>query len=515
MGERGALMSVIKFREILRLNKSGFRAAEIARACGCSRSTVQDYVERASAAGLTSERVVELSDSELLIALGKKVHREYQRGGPEVDWAWVGSELARPAVTLALLWEEKFKGVEGACSYSAFCRRYRKWGIKHEVTLRQVHRPGEKCFVDFSGLKVRYSNIDTGEVQEAEIFVGILGASNLTYVESTRTQELVHWLGVHVRMFHFFGGVTEAIVSDNLKSGVTKACKYEPELNRAYLELAEHYSTAILPARANKPKDKAKVEKAVQDIQRWILAPLRDREFHSIAEINAAIFPLVDAFNRRNMKEYGVSRREFFELNERSALKAIPLLPFQFSTWKHARVHIDYHVEIEHHYYSVPYYIVRKDVEIRITEKLIEVFFDGKRVAFHTRSRILYQHTTLFEHMPPEHQAVRSWTKDRFIAWSHGVGPATAEFVATLFAKKAHPEQAFRATLGLQRLAQKYGSARIENACKRANHFKLTTLRNIRAILTTAKDKVALEGNDVTDSLPLLHDNLRGSTNFH
>jgi transposase len=516
MGKRGALMSGIRFREILRLTWSGFNAAEVARASGCARSTVQDYVERATGIGLTAERVAELSDSELLTVLGKKPHREYRPGGPEIDWTWVSRELARPGVTLALLWEEKFRGVEGACGYSAFCRRYRKWGVKHEVTLRQIHHPGEKSFVDFSGLKLCYCNTETGEVHEAEIFVGALGASNLTYVEATASQKLTHWLGAHVRMFGFFGGVTEATVPDNLKSGVANACRYEPEINRAYLEFAEHYGTAVLPARANKPKDKAKVEKAVQDIQHWILAPLRDREFHSVAEINAAIVPLLEVFNARNMKDYGVSRRELFERTERVVLKPLPQLPFQFALWKRARVNIDYHIEVERHYYSVPYYLVRKDVEIRITEKLVEVFFDGKRVAFHARSRIPHQHTTLFEHMPPEHQAVRSWSKDRFLAWSKGVGPETESFVATIFAKKTHAEQAFRAILGLQRLAKKYGSLRLENACKRGNHFELNTMRSIRSILESSKDKVALESErDAALSEPLLHDNLRGSTNFH
>ena len=514
MGTRGAAMSGVRFREILKLTWSGYSGTEVSRACGCARSTVQDYVERASSGGVTAESITELSDSELRRILGKKAHREHRAGGPEIDWSWVSQELLRPGVTLSLLWEEKIRGEENGCSYSAFCRRYRKWGIKHEVTLRQFHRPGEKSFVDFSGLKLEYCDTETGEVCEAEIYVGSLGASNLTYVEATVSQELAPWIGAHIRMFHYYGGVTEALVPDNLKSGVTIACRYEPEVNRAYLEFAEHYGTAVLPARANKPKDKAKVEKAVQDIQRWILAPLRDRKFHSIAEINEAIVPLLNAFNGRNMKEYGVSRRELFERSERSSLKPLPPLPFQFAQWKHARVNIDYHIEVERHYYSVPYYLVRGDVEIRITEKLVEIFFDGKRVAFHLRSRIPYQHTTLFEHMPPEHQAVRSWSKERFIAWSKGIGSETELFVATLFAKKAHPEQAFRAVLGLQRLAKKYTSARLETACKRGNLFKLHTMRSIRSILESGKDKAALEGEQENPH-PLLHNNLRGSTTFH
>ena len=518
MGKRGALMSAVKYREIIRLWFGGYSTSEIAQACGCARSTAQDYTGRASVSGLVPERLSELSDSELLVLIGKKPHRGVRsKKGPEVDWAWVSTELSRRGVTLALLWEEKSRGLEDVYSYSTFCRRYREWERQHKVAFRQVHRPGEKSFVDFSGLKLPYVDVETGLLHEAEVFVGTLGASNLTYVEASESQALVHWLGAHVRMFQYFGGVTEAIVPDNLKSGVTKAFWYEPELNQSYVEFAQHYGTAILPARSRKPKDKSKVEKAVQDIQHWILAPLRDRVFKNVAEINEAIRPLLEAFNARLQREYNLSRRELFERIEKSSLRALPALPFQFATWKHARVNIDYHLEVEKHYYSVPYYLVRKDVEVRITEKLIEIFFEGKRVASHMRSRIPYQHTTLFEHMPPEHQAVRSWTKERFIAWGKGVGPQTSSFVETLFAKKSHPEQAFRAILGLQRLATKYGSARLENACKRGNHYNLSTMRSIRSILETARDKVPLDTEQGATSAenPLVHGNLRGSTTFH
>jgi len=515
MAQRGALMSAVRFREILRLWWEGLSDGEVSRACGCVRSTVQDYRERAQAAGLTREQCASVADSELLALLGKKPHREVAPCSIEVDWAWVATELKRPGVTLALLWQEKLEGQAGAYSYSAFCRRFRAWEGKHTVTLRQVHRPGEKSFVDFSGLTIQYCNVETGTLHEAQVFVGVLGASNLTYVEATESQIQECWIGAHVRMFAFMGGVTAAVVPDNLKAAVTRACKYEPELNRSYLEFAEHYGTAILPARAGKPKDKAKVEKAVQDIQHWVLAPLRDRLFHSIAEINEAIQPLLGEFNARIQREYSLSRRALFEKIERAALKPLPSLPFQFATWKYARVHPDHHVEVERHYYSVPYYLVRKDVELRLTEKLVEVFLDGKRVAFHRRSYVPHQHSTLFEHMPPAHQAVRSWNEERFIAWSKSVGVATAAFVEMLFRKVAHPTHAYRPVLGLQRLAQKYGSARLEAACARGNHFKLTRMSCISSILKTGKDKEPLTPEPEAKQELLWHENLRGETNFH
>lgn len=512
MAKRGAIMRAVKYREILRLWFAGFNDSEIAQSCGCSRATVQDYRGRAAAAELTAEILLKASDSELLGLLGKKKHRGHSKKALDLNWDWVATELRRPGVTLFLLWQEKVE--ESGYSYSSFCRQFRLWEKLHDISLRQVHNPGEKSFVDYSGLRIPYYDRVSGDLNYAEIFVGILGASNLTYVEASESQKIECWLGSHVRMFSYVGGVTGAIVPDNLKSGVTKACKYEPDINRTYLEFAEHYGTAILPARSRKPKDKAKVEKAVQDIQRSILAPLRDCTFCSVAEINLAIKPLLEAFNARPLREYKISRLELFNKIERQTLKALPALPFEYASWKQAKVNIDYHIEVGRHYYSVPYYLVRKSVEVRISEKLIEIFFDGKRVAFHQKSQIPYQHTTLFEHMPPEHQAVRSWSKDRFIAWSQGVGSETSEFVLMLFNKKAHPEQSFRSVLGLQRLAKQYGSVRLENSCKRANHFKLNTMRSVRTILETGKDKIALKTENPRQA-PLWHVNLRGENTFH
>ncbi len=507
-------MSGVKFREILRLSEGGYSDSEISRACRVARSTVQDYVSRARVSELTYEKLRGVSDSEALKLLGKKVSREGKAGLPEVDFAWVHSELSRRGVTLLLLWEERLYGQTKTCSYSTFCRMYKRWELRQEVTLRQFYRAGEKCFVDFSGLTLAYTDIQSGEIKEAEIFVGTLGASNYTYVEATASQELFHWIGAHCRLFGFFGGVTEIIIPDNLKSAVTAACRYEPEINRTYQEFAEHYGVAVLPARTRKPRDKAKVEKAVQDIQRWILAPLRDRVFHSVSEINQAIKPLLEGFNARMMREYEASRHDLFLRLDKPALAALPVADFEWGTWKTARVNIDYHLEHERHYYSAPYYLVRREVWVKASEKCIEIFFDGKRVALHERDKTPYTHSTLFEHMPPEHQAVRSWTRERFTSWSKSIGTETEQFVEMLFAKRAHEAQAFRSILGLQRLAQKYSSGRLEQACKRANHFKLTTMRSVRSILETGKDKLSAPP-EASPQEPLFHANLRGISNFH
>ena len=383
---------------------------------------------------------------------------------------------------------------------------------KTNCVMRQTHCAGEKLFVDYSGLTVRYQ--DKGEEKQAQLFVGAHGASSFTFAEATANQKIESWLGSHVRAFEFFGGVPAVVVPDNLKSGVKDAWWYEPELNRSYQELAEYYGFAVLPARPETPRDKAKVEKAVQEIERWVIAPLRHQIFYSLAEVNAAIRPLLLQLNQKQMRDYGASRLELFERLDKAALQPLPARRYEIGRWKVGRVNIDYHVEFEKHWYSVPYYHVRQEIWLKASEKLIEVFQNNRRIAFHPRSNTPYQHTTLVEHMPPEHAAVKSWTKDKFVGWSKGIGVDTHAFVLQLFSSKAHPEQAFRAVLGLQRLSEKYTAPRLEAACRRANHLKLSTVRNIRSILESRTDSIALSPA-TEETVVQEHANLRGERMFH
>jgi transposase len=509
---QGEQLSMDKIREILRLHELGYNQTEIAQSCAIARSTVQDYLRRSAAKGLTYEQVSQITDREAQVFLGKG---KQQSTSPvaAIDFATVDLERQRKGVTLALLWQEGIDRQQWNCSYATFCRYYNQWRGSQNLSMRQVHKAGEKLFVDYSGLTIRVVNPETGEIIEAQIFVACLGASNYTYAEATPSQELPHWIGAHQRALAFLGGVPQCIVPDNLKSGVTSPCRYEPGINQSYQDFATHYQVAILPTRPYKPRDKGKVEKAVQEVERQILAPLRHERFTSFSALNAAIAQRLSQLNQRVMQRYGLSRQALFEQIDKPALAPLPQHPFVFARWKSAKVSPDYHIEVERHYYSVPYWFVQHEVRVKISEQLIEVFQDGQRIALHERSRIAYRHSTLAEHMPPQHWAYKRQSKERFLAWAQLVGPHTRQQAEDIFAYKDHEEQAFRTLQGLQSLARKYGSPRLEAACRRANCFGMVGLRRLRAILQHQLDKATLP-TETTPPTPAPipdHDNVRGA----
>jgi len=498
-----------KFREILRLHALGHSQCGIAQSCGVARSTVQDYIRRATAKNLSYEQLADLSDNEVKELLGKG-KRQVNQQGEAIDFAPLEVELRRKGVTLALLWQEGLDKGDWQMSYGTFCRRYNQWRLRQQLSMRQVYKGGEKLFVDYCGLTVPVTEPKTGDVVAAQIFVGCLGASNYTYAEATPTQELPHWIGAHERALSFFGGVPECIVPDNLKSGVTDPCRYEPGVNRSYQEFAEHYGVAIIPARPKKPRDKSKVEKAVQEVERQILAPLRHEQFTSFAALNGAIAAGLKRLNERVMQGYGLSRHGLFEQVDQSALKPLPAQPFVFGHWKNAKVNVDYHIEVEGHYYSVPYSLVGQAVQVKTGEQLVEVFHQHQRIACHERSRVRYRHTTVPEHMPPEHLAYKGQSKERFLAWAEGIGSATQIQVQAIFEAKAHPEQAFRTLKGMQRLVGRYDSTRLEAACRRANALGLVGLRRLRNILETQLETAPLPEPDLLCEVTQ-HANVRGS----
>ncbi len=507
--QQGGLLRMTKFREILRLHEMGYSQCAIAQSCAVARSTVQDYIRRATAKNLSYEQLSQLSDDEVKEVLGKGKRKTSQRT-EGIDFARVELELQRKGVTLALLWQEGLDKGQWQMSYGTFCRRYNQWRIRQQLSLRQVYKGGEKLFVDYCGLTVSVTHPETGEVVNAQIFVACLGASNYTYAEATPTQELAHWIGSHQRALAFFGGVPDCIVPDNLKSGVTDPCRYEPGINRTYQEFAEHYGLAILPARPNKPRDKAKVEKAVQEVERQVLAPLRHEQFSSFSALNAAIAQRMERLNGRVMHGYGLSRQGLFEQVDQPALKPLPPQPFVFGQWKRAKVNLDYHIEVEQHYYSVPYHLVAQEVQVKVSEQLVEIFHQHQRIACHERSRLRYRHTTVPEHMPPEHLAYKQQSKERFLDWAERIGLHTKAQVEAIFESKAHQEQAFRSLKGLQRLSQRYTPKRLEAACRRANAFGLVGLRRIRMILETQLDNAPLPEPEPA-SVVTQHPNVRGS----
>ncbi len=431
---------------------------------------------------------------------------------PMPHCAWIHQELRRPGVTLQLLWHEYLEAHPEGFRYTQFCVRYREWRSKLRPAMRQVHRAGEKTFVDFSGKRPHIVERRTGKIVPVELFVGVLGASSLTYAEATASQDLGCWIDAHEGMLEYFGGCTQIWVCDNLKSGVTTASRYDPTVNRTYADLAEHYGAAVIPARPYRPKDKAKVEAAVLLAQRWILAALRDETFFGLDDLNRRIRELLDRLNDRPLQKLGVSRRELFERLDRPALKPLPAGRYEITSWTPCRVNIDYHVAVERNDYSVPYQLVHELVEARYTRSVVEVLFKGKRVASHPRLQGKGGCSSRPEHMPAAHRAHAQWSPSRLMSWADNTGPAASRVVADLLASMPHPEQGYRSCLGLQRLSKRYGTDRLEAACDRADKLGSCRYRTVRNILASGMDRVPLHDQYI-GSVPT-HDNIRGAAYY-
>lgn len=506
---QGVTLPMSKFREIIRLHELGHNKSEIARSCLISRTTVRDYLHRAQRQSLSYEHISQLSDSDVQHLLGKG-QRQSSAQKPGIDFEYVHREMQRKGVTLGLLWMEGKERGDWQCSYSGFCRRYRQWKKQHSLSMRQTHKGAEKIFVDYCGMTVPVVHPQTGEVTKAQIFVACFGASNYTYAEATESQTSKNWLGSHQRALAFFGGVPVAIVPDNLKSGVTAPCRYEPGINQSYQDFAEHYNVIILPARPKAPRDKSKVENAVQQVERHILAPFREQSFTNFTQLNEALSAGLEKLNHRTMKSYGLSRRKLFEQVDQPELKPLPNQSFEFGEWKKAKVSFDYHIEVKRHYYSVPYDYVGQSVSVKITESLVQIFHNHQRIALHERSSVPFQHSTEEGHMPPTHLAHKTQSRETFLAWAQKVGPATTQQVIEIFEKKAHDEQAFRALRGVQHLMTTHGSERLEAACKRANALGMVGQRYLKSML-----KHKLESDPLPEEehkvVPLHHVNVRGS----
>ena len=504
-----------KIKEVLRLKwVSGLSNRQIAASCGIGRPTVSEYLRRAELAGLRWPLPDDLDEARLerLLFPPPPDLPAQQRGIP--DWANIHGELKRPGVTLFLLWQEYRQAYPDGYQYSWFCEHYRAWQGKLDLVMRQDHRAGEKLFVDYAGQTVPVIDQTTGEIRQAQIFVAVLGASNYTYAEATWSQSLPDWIGSHVRTFRFLGGVPELVVPDNLRAGVSRAHRYEPDANPTYQDMASHYGVAILPTRVRKPRDKAKVESGVLVVERWILASLRHRQFFSLAELNAAISDLLGKLNARSFRKLPGCRRDHFEQLDRPALRPLPAEPYVYAEWKKARVHIDYHVAIDGHYYSVPCALVKKEVEVRLTRHTVECFYRGNRVASHRRSDQKGRHTTLTAHMPESHRQAGEWTPERLQRWAAKTGPATEKLILVVLGSRQHPQQAYRSCLGILRLGKAYGDERLEAACRRALVLGSCRYKSIESILKLRLDEQPLEGQQEL-ALPDAHDNIRGPAYYH
>jgi len=502
-----------KIKEVLRLRFGlGLHQDQIARSCSIGQATVHRYLEKAAAAKLGWPLPDDFDDQQLdALLFPTRPLRTPSQPRPGLDFSQLHAQLqTHKHLTLQLLWEEYRETHPKGYGYSRFCELYRRWNRNQEVVLRHDHKAGEKTFVDWAGDTVPIHDRETGETTPASIFVAVLGASTYTFARAAPTQNLASWIDCHVRAFEFFQGTTKLLVPDNPRTGVTRACRYEPDLNRTYHEMAQHYGIGVLPARPRKPRDKAKVENAVGIVERWILAALRHRTFFAVADLNEAIEELLERLNHRRFRKREGTRTSLFMEIDRPALQPLPAERYTMAEWKTVRANIDYHVEIDRHYYSVPYQLAGQQLEARYTASTVELFQDGKRVASHARSSVPYRHTAVPEHMPKSHQAHLQWTPSRLIHWGESVGTATAEVIRTILAGKPHPEMGYRACLGILRLAKTYSNERLEAASQRALQLQACSYSSLRSILKRSLDKQTMLDLDSGKPGPR-HENVRGS----
>jgi len=500
-------------REIFRLIAAEqLSVREAARRTGKAPSTVRAVLGRFRAAGLSWPLPEELGDAGL-------EERLYGKGGAkpgparrtEPDWASIHRELKRKHVTLSILWEEYIAQQPDGLRYSRFCELYRTFAAKLPVVMRQTHVAGEKLFVDYAGDTVPVV-VDrlTGEWRPAQIFVAVLGASSLSYAEATWTQSLPDWIAAHARALEAIGGVPKLLVPDNTKVAVIKACFYDPQVQRTYAAFAEHYDTGILPARPRKPRDKAKVESCVLIVERYLLGRLRHRTFYGLAELNQAIREmLADINGHRPLRRLGVTRQQLFEELDRPALKPLPAEPYVYTEWRVRRAGLDYHVEVEDHYYSVPYRFAKDELEVRLTARTVEVFRKGERVAAHIRNSGNHRHTTIAEHMPSSHRHFADWSIERIRREASAVGGSTGILCELILEERRHPEQGFRACLGIVRLAKSFGRERVEAACLRALEIGARSYGSVKSILDNKLDRQA-GPKRAADGPAILHANIRG-----
>ena len=512
---RGKL-SVRYIKEILRLRyEAKLSQRDISRSVRVSVGSVNQYLARAAKAGIGWPVPEDMDQKALIKAMFPDQQATRKSGFIAPEWPTAQIELRRKGVTKQLLWEEYCQAhPHNAYSYSQYCHHYQVWLSRQRRSMRQVHKAGEKTFIDYAGPTVPIINPETGEIRDAAIFIAVLGASNFSFAEATWGQSLCDWLESHVRAFEFFGGTTTIVVPDNLKSAVSKACRYEPEMNRTYNTLAEHYSVAIIPARPRKPKDKSRAENGVLLVERWILAKIRHETFFSLAALNVRIKELLEQLNNKPFQKLPGSRRSQFEAFDKPALRPLPTYRYQYMDIKKVRVNIDYHVEYERHYYSVPHQLVGKQLEVRASSSSVQVYHLESLITAHPR-KYHAGFTTNPAHMPDNHRAHATWTPDGLLNWGGRIGPSTRKMVQQFIDEKQHPEQAYRACLGLLNLNRNYGDERLENACRLGLAEGLRTVKNIRNILKHKLDQIPPVTEDTDTALNQHHENVRGSRQYH
>jgi len=503
-------LSMRKLSEVLRLSlEQKLSVRQVALSCRLARSTVSDYLARARLAGLDWPLPDGMEEARLEALLFPRPEAVAPQRPPP-DLIYIRNELRRKHVTLQLLWEEYRSHTPNGYGYSQYCQLYRDWLGMQAVSLRQEHRAGEKLFVDYAGDTIPIHNRLTGAVTAGHLFVAVLGCSNYTYAEVTASEQLPDWIGAQVRALEYIRGVPLVVVPDNAKAAVRSPCRYDPDINLTYQELAAHYGFAVIPARPRKPKDKAKVEVGVLIAERWILARLRHHTFFSLAEVNAAAADLLMQLNRHPFKKLPGCRHEVWEQVERPALQALPEQRYELAEWKEVGVNVDYHVDVDGHYYSVPYRLIGQRVTARFTHTTVEIFHKSQRVATHMRSAHKGRHTTVPEHRPPAHQEHLQWTPERIASWAGTIGPNCRAAVQAIMASRPIPEHGFRPCLGVIRLGKRYSHERVDCACGRALKLNIVGYRHIENMLKSGRDQLPLHASPA-GVVAGTHDNVRGA----
>lgn len=505
-----------KLREVLRLRlHANLSMRQIRDSLKLSLGAIQKVTRKAEELKLDWKAIELLDDQQLAAQFYPESDTRSSHQFQLPNWVEIHQELKRKGVTKLLLWEEYTQQYPNRCySYSQYCTLYLEWLKKQRRSMRQTHKAGEKLFVDYAGQTVSIITPVTGEIRTAQIFVAVLGASNYTFCEATWSQKLPDWIGSHVRAFNFIGGVPTMVVPDNLKSAVTKACRYDPKLNLSYQQLAAHYGTALVPARPLKPKDKAKAEVGVQIIERWILARLRHHTFFSLGELNVCIKALLQEVNNKPFKQLKGTRQQWFESIDKPALLPLPKQVYQYTDIKTVKVNIDYHVQYDDHFYSIPHHLVGENIELHAKDYLIEFYFHNKRITSHAR-KYYSGMTTLSEHMPVKHEKHHKWTPGRLMNWAKDIGDEVLLWVKTVLNQRQHPEQAYRVCLGLLNLSRSYPAQRLNKACAIANKNSLYKLKHIKDILQNNQDQLLPENKESLPTLPQMHENIRGPKSFH
>lgn len=492
-----------KYREILRLHSQGLSGRSISASLGCSRNTVSSVILRAQEIGIEWSSSPEITEQALTAALFPEESLPQNRKQP--DFEHMHHELAKSGVTLSLLWNEYCEACrlsgEIPFMYTQFCKYYREWAGRTQATMHIHHKPGEKMEVDWAGTTMALKDNITGGNIPVYVFVAVLPCSGYAYVEGFLSMEQESWVSAHVNAYRHFGGVSRILVPDNLKTGIMKTDWYTPTINRTYQELAEHYGTAIIPARVRKPKDKSTVEGAVGVVSTWIIAALRHQQFFSLRELNDAVWGKLEAFNAMPFQKKPGNRREAFD-DEREYLLPLPKQSYELAQWKVATVQFNYHVAVLKQYYSVSHEYIKQKVDVRITKNVVEIFFANNRIASHVR---LHghpgQYSTTTDHMPPNHQKYIEWDGARFRKWAGSIGADTQAVVTAILASYNVEQQGYRACMGLLKLADKYSVSRLESACKRALLYTANPgYKSIQTILKTGSDKLTDEENPVSVS---------------